>query len=88
MHVIGTVGGLVCIAMTIGVSRWWGLAILPVGYGTAWLGHVLIERNLPVTLKYPIWSVCADYRMVLTLLLGRRIRAQQAAVDVDDRRAA
>jgi hypothetical protein len=88
LHVIGTVGGLVCVAMTICVSRWWGLAILPVGYGTAWLGHVLIERNLPVTLKYPFWSLRADYQMVLTLLRGRQIRSQEAAPDAIDRRAA
>lgn len=51
----------------------WLLLVLPVGYGAAWFGHFLVERNRPLTLKYPLWSLRADYRLVGLILIGRRI---------------
>lgn len=88
LHVIGTVSGVACIALTVVDSPWWGLAILPVGYGSAWLGHIFIERNLPATLKYPLWSLRADYRLVFRLLMGRPLQSKQTVSEIEERRVA
>ena len=72
LHYIGT-GSAVAI-LTV------GLPILPLalpaamvaGYGGAWVGHFLIEKNRPATFTYPGWSLRGDFRM-LKLALQRKL---------------
>ena len=42
-----------------------------VGYGFAWLGHILFEKNKPATFKYPIYSLIGDWVMFKDILLGK-----------------
>lgn len=79
LHAAGTIGGILCIGLALCVSWKWALAIIPVGYGAAWLGHLLIEHNRPVTLRYPLWSLRADYRMVFWMICGRSLQTTQPA---------
>jgi hypothetical protein len=71
-HYVGTslVAGLAVGA--VATRNWWLLAGLPVaGYGFAWAGHALSERNRPATFTYPLWSLAADWKMWALGLTGR-----------------
>ena len=50
LHFIGTSGVFVLPVLAIVTGKWWLLALIPVsGYGFAWAGHALFERNKPAT---------------------------------------
>ena len=72
MHFIGTALTFVIIALAWGLSDARVLISLPfVGYGFAWVGHFIVEKNRPATFTYPLWSLAADYKMFFMTLLGR-----------------
>lgn len=77
LHVVGTLAGLVCIGLGITRSWMWFAAVIPMGYGPAWLGHYLFEQNRPLTFRYPLWSLLADYRLVAQILMGSGRPAKQ-----------
>ena len=72
LHFIGTTGivGLAALALWQGDLRW--LLWVPLmGYGFAWLGHFLFEKNKPATFRYPLYSLMGDWVMYRDILLGR-----------------
>lgn len=42
------------------------------GYGPAWIGHFVYEKNQPTTLAYPIYSLMADFVMFWEVVRGQR----------------
>lgn len=72
LHAIGTTAGLACAVFLLakGKYRILPLALIP-GYGAAWMGHYLIERNRPATFKHPLWSFVGDYRMLWRMMSGK-----------------
>jgi hypothetical protein len=51
---VGSSLALVCLALVfVTGSPWWILAGLLCGYGCAWIGHFLFEKNRPATFTYP-----------------------------------
>lgn len=72
LHFIGTclVLLLFChILLTANWSRFW---LIPVaGYGFAWAGHLLFEKNRPATFKHPIYSLMGDFKMFWDILRGK-----------------
>ena len=50
---------------------WFALLWIPVGYGFAWAGHFLIEKNKPATFGHPWWSFLSDWRMLGLMMTGR-----------------
>jgi hypothetical protein len=72
LHYLGTAGLLVVAAAAAATGRWRLLALLPVvGYGFAWMGHFLVEKNRPATFRHPWWSLRADFVMFSKMLRGQ-----------------
>ncbi|MGR4864802.1 Mpo1-like protein [Caulobacter sp. LARHSG274] len=72
LHVVGTC--LVIVALVAGVlvdGRFFIAAPL-VGYGFAWVGHFVFEKNRPATFRYPLYSLAGDFRLWFEVVTGRR----------------
>ena len=71
-HYFGTTASLIAIIVLIIFGLWqWFWLVLVAGYGPAWIGHFVFEKNRPATFKYPFWSLLADYKMYLYAITGR-----------------
>ena len=58
----------------------WLLLLCPLlGYGFAWYGHFFLQRNVPATFTYPVWSFMGDYKMIFMMLSGRLDRELKRA---------
>ncbi len=72
LHYVGTTGAALCLVLwAVTGNLWFAPATLVVGYGFAWLGHVLFQQNTPLTLRHPLWSFYADLRITAYALTGR-----------------
>lgn len=71
LHFIGSWLVLVALALAIFHSWWWLLAMPVFGYGFAWVGHFVYEKNRPATFSYPLYSLLGDWVMFRDILLGR-----------------
>ena len=72
LHYIGTTGVIALLVATLAMGPLWLAVLLPVcGYGFAWFGHFVVERNRPATFLYPRWSLLADFKMYGLALRGR-----------------
>jgi hypothetical protein len=72
LHFIGST--LVLAAFFLAVvsgNGWWFLAMPRAGYGCAWIGHFVFERNRPATFTYPLFSLMGDWVMYRDMLTGR-----------------
>ena len=80
LHYAGSLGGLALLILALALAEWrLAVAALVVGYGLAWTGHALVERNRPATFSHPFWSLISDFRMLglwLTRRLGRELHRQ------------
>lgn len=71
LHAVGTSLGLVLgIAALITRAPFVAVLAVAVAYGLAWIGHYVYERNTPATFRYPLLSLCADFRMYRLTLFG------------------
>lgn len=72
LHLIGSSLVLVAFAAAVFTRDWHWLIALPIiGYGFAWTGHFVFERNRPETFGHPFWSLYSDFRMLALFLAGR-----------------
>ncbi|MCK5910260.1 MAG: DUF962 domain-containing protein [Caulobacter sp.] len=72
LHVVGT--SLVIVSLVLGLALDWRffVAAPPIGYGFAWIGHFVFEKNRPATFKYPVYSLMGDFRLWFETVTGRR----------------
>ena len=72
LHFIGTSLVLV-IVLTAMLSQHYALLwAMPVaGYGFAWVGHYVFEKNRPATFKHPFYSLLGDFVMYKDMLIGK-----------------
>ncbi|MGC1546933.1 MAG: DUF962 domain-containing protein [Rhodanobacter sp.] len=53
-----------------GDMRWLWLAPIA-GYGFAWVGHYVYEKNRPATFTHPLYSLMGDWVMYWQVLSGK-----------------
>ena len=72
MHFVGTTLALGCVAVAPMMPQ--ALLAAPVvGYGCAWIGHFVFEKNKPATwggAKFAAWSLRGDFRMWRKMIDG------------------
>ncbi|TBW59093.1 DUF962 domain-containing protein [Marinobacter halodurans] len=72
LHYLGSILVLAILLYAVTTSQWlYLLLLLVVGYGFAWLGHFLFEKNRPATFQYPLYSLMGDWVMLKDMLTGR-----------------
>jgi len=72
LHFLGTaLAQIFCIYFIIIGAFWYIPFVLIPGYGFAWLGHFVFQKNKPATFKYPVWSLRGDFKMFYSILTGK-----------------
>ena len=72
LHFIGSLVVLGLLASAAITRIWWLLLLMPVaGYGFAWVGHFVFEKNRPATFTYPLYSLAGDWVMFFAILSGK-----------------
>lgn len=72
LHYAGSLLILVVVGYVLVSQQWlWLLALPVIGYGFAWVGHFIFERNRPATFQYPLYSLMGDWVMFKDVLTGR-----------------
>lgn len=72
LHFVGSLGVIAVLVAAVVTQRWWLLLLAPVvGYGFAWVGHFVFEKNKPATFKHPLYSLMGDWVMFKDVLTGR-----------------
>lgn len=72
MHFIGSTLVLAAIALALASGNAWWLLLAPVaGYGCAWIGHFVFEKNRPATFTHPLYSLMGDWVMYWQMLRGK-----------------
>lgn len=71
LHFVGLTLGWTSMAIGLVTGRKALMAAAPViGYGCAWVGHFLIEKNKPASFKYPLYSFMGDHKMWWMIATG------------------
>lgn len=72
LHFFGSLLIVLLFIYVLITSKWLLLLLTPlIGYGFAWFGHFIFEKNKPATFIYPVYSLMGDWVMFKDILLGR-----------------
>lgn len=76
LHYTGSLLVLTVLTVSLWAEQYVWLWALPfIGYGFAWIGHFIFEKNRPATFSHPFYSFLADWVMLkdgILSLLGRK----------------
>lgn len=72
LHFVGSALVLLILLAAALTGHWRWLWLLPLaGYGFAWIGHYVFEKNRPATFKHPLYSLIGDWVMFWQILRGK-----------------
>ncbi|UPG93223.1 DUF962 domain-containing protein [Luteibacter aegosomatissinici] len=72
LHFAGSLLVIVAVLLAFATGHMAWLWLAPVGgYGFAWIGHFVFEKNRPATFKHPLYSLMGDWVMFCDILRGR-----------------
>lgn len=72
LHFAGTSLVIGLFFATIIAGAWRLLMFIPLaGYGFAWAGHYIFEKNRPATFRHPWYSLAADFVLFRDMLVGK-----------------
>ncbi len=72
LHFAGSLLVIALLGYVFASQKWAMLLLLPViGYGFAWIGHFVFEKNRPATFTYPLFSFMGDWVMFKDILTGK-----------------
>ena len=72
LHFIGTsLSLLFLIGLVVTGHVWYLVAAFVSGYGFAWIGHFVFEKNRPASFKRPLFSFRGDWVMWRDMLTGK-----------------
>ena len=72
LHFTGSALALACLVMlVVTLNPWWLLVGVLCGYGFAWIGHYVFEKNQPASFKQPLFSFMGDWKMFWQILTGK-----------------
>jgi hypothetical protein len=64
LHFVGTSLAMACVAGGALFKKPSLFLLAPVfGYGFAWFGHFVFEKNKPASFDHPVWSLKSDFVM-------------------------
>jgi hypothetical protein len=73
LHFIGSTLVLLLMPVALIARDWRWLLLMPVvGYGFAWVGHFMFEKNRPATFRHPVYSLTGDWVLYWQVLTGKR----------------
>lgn len=74
LHFIGSSLVLMVLFIALLTQQYKLLLLLPIiGYGFAWVGHFVFEKNKPATFQYPLYSFIGDWVMWWQILTQRKL---------------
>jgi hypothetical protein len=72
LHFVGSSLVLICFVLAIiTYSSLWLIGMPVCGYGFAWIGHFIFEKNKPATFQYPLYSLIGDWVMYWQMCTGK-----------------
>jgi hypothetical protein len=72
LHFIGTCIVFSLVLLLFFTGNFLILGLIPFsGYGFAWYGHMVYEKNRPMTLIHPLYSLLGDFKMFWDILTGK-----------------
>lgn len=72
LHFVGTLLVFVLLLSLVANPSALMILLLPIaGYGFAWVGHFVFEKNKPATFQYPVYSLMGDFRMFKDTITGK-----------------